>query len=159
MKQYFLTLITVVFFTAVLTALFGRKKGGIVRLICGVLIFLTAIAPIAKLDTNAIAKAISNLQLQEIKPLTEPLQKNRELVSAIISERTTAYIWDKATQLGFTPQSVEVQTADEEPPYPISVRIAGDFTPPQKQTLSALIATELAIPAASQEWIWKTSEN
>ena len=77
---------------------------------------------------------------------------NREAFSAIIKSKTEAYIWDKAQELGL---SVSVDVAIEEDgsyPYPAAVRITGQFTELQRQSLTRYIEENLAIGKEQQTW-------
>ena len=87
---------------------------------------------------------------QETEEMTQQYREEQTAaLSAIIAEKTAAYIWDKAEELGLS-CTVEVTVAAGENgiPLPDTVIITGPYDP----GLSALIEKEVGIPAGKQIW-------
>jgi len=130
-------------------------KGGVRRvagLSCGLLLSLAALGPFVRLDGDTLAQAISRYRMQAEEQRTGVEVRNRELVSAIIKEKTETYILDKAADMGLTLE-VEVTMEDrDQSPYPQAVRLTGHATAEQKAVLSAYLEDNFAIPADRQEW-------
>ena len=71
-------------------------------------------------------------------------------LSAIIAEKTSAYIWDKADRLGLScTVEVTVSAGEDGIPLPDTVTITGAY----HACLSALIEEEVGIPAGKQIWL------
>lgn len=72
----------------------------------------------------------------------------------VIEETAGAYILDKAAELGLScTVSVECRTDETGCPLPAAVFIRGAAPGPARESLSAVIARELGIPAAEQYFI------
>ena len=153
MKGYLFSLTAAALLSALVLALV--PEGSVrrtVQLGCGLLLALTALSPLLKLDYDAIAKQIAEIRLDTETVRTGVEVQNRELQARIISEQAAAYIWDKAQELGL---SVSVDVAIEEDgayPYPAAVQISGQFTEMQRQNLARYIEENLAIGKEQQTW-------
>ena len=100
---------------------------------------LLALTPLAKLDYDSLAEAISRLELEKEEARTGIEIQNQELVASIISGRVQTYILDKASSLGMQ-ISVELEMETRAAtPYPSGVTIRGAATPTQKQQLQAYL--------------------
>ena len=108
----------------------GAKGQAMVRLTAGLLLTLAILRPIAALRWEAPAEG--------------------GLLAAVIEEKTAAYIWDKANELGLSCE-VHVTTAAGESgiPLPDAVTITGSYSP----ALAACIEKEVGIPAGKQNWL------
>ena len=83
--------------------------------------------------------------------MAETYRKNQqEALSAIIAEKTEAYIWDKANQLGLD-CTVSVAAAPGEGgiPLPESVTVRGRYS----GELARWLEEEVGIPAEKQIWL------
>ena len=153
MKGYLFSLTAAALLSALVLALV--PEGSVrrtVQLGCGLLLALTALSPLLKLDYDAIAKQIAEIRLDTETVRTGVEVQNRELQARIISEQAAAYIWDKAQELGL---SVSVDVSIEEDgayPYPAAVQILGQFTEMQRQNLARYIEENLAIGKEQQTW-------
>ena len=126
----------------------GAKGQAMVRLTAGLLLTLAILRPIASLRWEAPAE--SGL-LERTEDQAADYRKNQqEALAAIRAEKTGAYIWDKANQLGLACQ-VTVATAAGESgiPLPDTVTILGPYSP----ALAACIEKEVGIPAGKQNWL------
>ena len=100
MKGYLFSLTAAALLSALVLALV--PEGSVrrtVQLGCGLLLALTALSPLLKLDYDAIAKQIAEIRLDTETARTGVEVQNRELQARIISEQAAAYIWDKADSL------------------------------------------------------------
>lgn len=131
----------------------GREQA-MVRLVGGLLLALAILRPLAGGRWEGLELEIGPLELQG-EELAETYRKNQqEALSAIIAEKTKAYIWDKANQLGLACQ-VTVATAAGESgiPLPDTVTILGPYSP----ALAACIEEEVGLPAEKQIWLEETT--
>ena len=121
----------------------GREQA-MVRLVGGLLLALAILRPLG------LELEIGPLELQG-EELAETYRKNQqEALSAIIAEKTKAYIWDKANQLGLD-CTVSVAAAPGEGgiPLPESVTVRGRYS----GELARWLEEEVGIPAEKQIWL------
>ena len=121
-------------------------------LLSALLLALTALSPLLKLDYDAIAKQIAEIRLDTETVRTGVEVQNRELQARIISEQAAAYIWDKADEMGVALE-VEVETRDlGSGPYPWRATLTGACGGEKRTALTRYIEENLAIPGARQVW-------
>ena len=153
MKGYLFSLTAAALLSALVLALV--PEGSVrrtVQLGCGLLLALTALSPLLKLDYDAIAKQIAEIQLDTETARTGVEVQNRELQARIISEQAAAYIWDKADEMGVALE-VEVETRDlGSGPYPWRATLTGTCGGEKRTALTQYIEENLAIPEARQVW-------
>ena len=127
--------------------------GRAVRLGAGLLVLVTAFAPIASLDPVAATQDFVRHGYAD--PLTtESFGKTvNELMSTLITEQAEAYILDKAQELGLTLTAEVTARVEDTYPVPDSVKLSGSPTAAQKAALTEIIAAELKIPEERQEWL------
>ena len=126
----------------------------VAAMLCGLLMLLLALTPLAELDYDSLAEAISRLELEKEEARTGIEIQNQELVASIISGRVQTYILDKADETGIELAEVTV-TAEWSTDgywYPHEVRIASGADENQRAKLSDCIQTQLGISAENQDW-------
>ena len=152
-RGYLLRLTAGAFLSAGLLALIPKgtpKKAAAV--LCGLVMLLLALTPLAQLDDDALSEAISRLELEKEEARTGIEIRNQELVARIISGRVQAYILDKAAALGLNVTvELEMETRADTP-YPKAVTIRGEAAPAQKQQLQQYLEQTFAIPVQRQVW-------
>ena len=127
-----------------------------VRLVSGLLLALALLRPLAGLGWEGLELDAS--PLEEGREAAEEYRKNQtEAFSAIIEEKTEAYICDKAEQLGLEcAVEVTAEPGGGGVPLPGTVVIRGAYS----EALARSIAEEVGIPAEQQIWLeeveWKT---
>lgn len=127
----------------------GREQAA-VRLVSGLLLALAILQPLAGL--TGAGRALENMDwMPEAGEQTELYRKNQqEALSAIIEEKTQAYIWDKANRLGLAcTVTVEAAAGESGVPLPSGVTIRG----PYSRELARCIEEEVGIPAENQIWL------
>ena len=127
-----------------------QKIAGIVG---GLLMILTVISPLMKIDDASIAGAISKFSLE-----TDSVQRgieigSRQLLCEVISEKCETYILDKANRMGMTIEVDIVLQEDAEYPYPTGVTLRGTWSAQEQKILRSYISDGLGIPAQRQEWL------
>ena len=141
-------------FCAVLVQLLPEKSriSTIFRMLCGIVMVFAVVAPIRDLSLADIADDLSGIQSakQDYIQLGEDL--SREAVSAIIKERTEAYILDKAASLSGE-ITVDIGLSEDALPIPVSVTIHGNLSPYSRSALSTILVQELGIAKEQQTWI------
>lgn len=81
-------------------------------------------------------------------------EENYRLMRVIIEERSSAYISDKAKNIGIEDITVTVltQKGDDGYPYPQEVSIEARCTQAQKTALTDYIESEFGVPKSKQHW-------
>ena len=138
--------------SAVLTVI---PKGNVRRTacyVCGLLLLLATLRPLAHFDAESVSCALARVQMEQEAAVTGVEVKNRELVLRIISEKTSAYILDKAESLGLS-LSVSVQAEDDGGgPRLASVFLTGSAEESAKNRLTEYIEDTFGIPKERQIW-------
>lgn len=127
----------------------GREQA-VVRLVGGLLMALAILRPLAGGAWEGLDLETEGIKLRG-EELAGTYRKNQqETLSAIIAEKTEAYIWDKANQLGLD-CTVSVSTAPGESgvPLPESAVIHGTYS----GELARCMEEEVGIPAEKQIWL------
>ena len=152
----------------VLTALAGGlarqlapqgKEQSMVRLVSGLLLALAILRPLAGNGWDGLELPAGNFSLQS-REQAEIYRKNQqETLSAIIAEKTEAYILDKANRLGLDCRvHVTVSAGESGIPLPRSVTVLGAYSP----ALAECMEEEVGIPAQHQIWledkVWQTTK-
>ena len=153
-RGYLLRLTAGAFLSAGLLALIPKgtsKKAAAV--LCGLVMLLLALTPLAQLDYDALSEAISRLELEKEEARTGIEIRNQELVARIISGRVQAYILDKAAQCGVSLADAQVtlQWSTDGYWYPYSVRLVTSGAA-ENSRLAQTVEADLGIPRTRQEW-------
>ena len=111
MKQWLLGIVLTAFAGGLARQLApsGREQA-MVRLVGGLLLTLAILRPLAGLDWEGPALEAGSFQSRTAEQAEIYRKNQQEALAAIIAEKTGAYIWDKANQLGLACQ-VTVATA------------------------------------------------
>jgi len=117
-----------------------------------VLLILTIFSPFVKVDSREMAGILSRYRMQIEEIRTGIPVQNRELIASLIKEKTEAYIWDKAAQLGMQAEITVSLQKEAMYPTPNHVKISGQFTVQQQGQLSRFIEENLGIPPEEQQW-------
>ena len=120
-----------------------------VRLVSGLLLALAILRPLASRDwADLELPAVPAFRAGEQAAVYRKNQQ--DMLSAIIAEKTEAYIWDKANRLGL-PCTATVTTAAGESgiPLPDAAVIRG----PYSEELARCIEEEVGIPAEKLIWL------
>jgi len=136
---------------AILPRLTGSTGKQILRLICGVFLTVTVVAPVLNVDLEPVLESLFPQQSRE-KVTVQGQVQARDAMAAIIKSETEAYILDKARLLGME-LSVHVLLGEEEIPVPEGTVLEGVATQEQKTKLSEILTKDLGIPKEAQQWI------
>lgn len=125
------------------------KEQAMVRLAGGLLLALAILRPLAGGSWEGLEVETGGLTLRG-EELAGAYRKNQQdAFSAIIAEKTEAYIWDKANRLGLVcTVSVAAAPGESGIPLPESVVIRG----PYSGELARWLEEEVGIPAEKQIW-------
>ena len=128
-----------------------------VRLVSGLLLALAILRPLAGGGWEGLELAAGSFNLQSEAQAERYRKNQQEALSAIIAEKTEAYILDKANRLGLDcTVQVTVAAGESGIPLPVSAAIRGAYSP----ALAECMEEEVGIPAQEQIWledeIWQT---
>lgn len=122
----------------------------ICRTVGGVVLLLAAISPVVKLEEAELSQITQRYHIDAQEFGSELEKKNDFLYESIIAENASAYILDKAQELGMTCQvSVTVGWEDGTPRL-AAATVKGTWTVEQKNELSQILESDLGIPASLQ---------
>ena len=127
------------------------KKIG--KLTCGLLMLIAILRPVVSLDYSVMSGMLADYRLAASGYGAALEVENQRLIKDIIEEETSAYIQNKAAEVGAS-CTVEVTCKNDDAGnlYPDSVCITGELTNEQTDTLRRLIESDLAIPAQNQQY-------
>jgi len=151
--RYIFTILAGAFASSVISIVLDNKSPvmSMVRMICGLLLTITALSPLLDIQIPDLTKYYSHISTDS-KFITETgIDIARSEQMAIISEQTSAYILEKAKMLNLD-LTAQVVCSDDAIPIPESVYITGAAAPFAKTQLSAYIAAHLGIPEERQIW-------
>ncbi len=151
--QYLLKLTAAALICGMITAFFGKKGtfGAVIQLLAGMFLTLSILSPWVQLRLDELSGWTAGMSAGA-EALGQTGQNTaREAMVKRITEKTAAYILDKASALD-ADLAVEVLLDDSAIPVPCGVRIQGNVSPYAKKVLSNLLETELGI--APEEQIW-----
>lgn len=127
------------------------KKLG--KLTGGLMIMLSILQPLISLDYGVMSEILVDYRIQSEAYSAGVETKNVQLIKNIIEEKTSAYIQDKAAELGIVCKAdVTCLAREEETPYPTSVVVYGELEESQIQTLRKIIEGDLAIAVEDQHY-------
>lgn len=133
------------------------KESAAVRLVGGLLLVLAVLRPLGTLNWEDALLPVGQFTVQSQLTAEDYEENYLEDLSAVIAEKTAAYIWDKASALGGDYRiTVAVSAGENGIPLPRSVTIAG----PYSRCLSQWMETELGLDVGKQYWMeegeWNT---
>lgn len=128
----------------------GRRKW--IRMISGLIMTITVLAPLSDL-LGADLPVVDPELIQAGESLrTEGEAISRNAMADIIIRNTQAYILDKANEQGAS-LSAEVTVSDDTIPVPEAVTLRGTISPYSKLRLEGIIETELGITKENIRWM------
>lgn len=139
--------------SGIVSRLLGSKGmiGSVIKLITGIFMMLTVVAPLVNVRLDPWMDALDNFKNDGQYAASEGENQAKKAMAEIITERTQAYILDKAESLG-ADIAVEVTVSDAMPPVPCGAQISGKVSPYAKRVLSEYMRSELGISTEAQTW-------
>ena len=152
-RTYLLAIFAAAVICAIVTKLVGEKGtlGALTKLIAGVFLVFTLIRPLASVDLSGVTQWAQGYDDEATRAVEEGQAQTRKALAKLISQRTQAYILDKAQALN-TALEVEVTLSDDEIPVPVKVKLSGKVSPYVKGRLQQIITENLGIEKENQIW-------
>lgn len=150
-KTYLLTVTAGALVCALVQEVAGGKgtAGKVLSLCCGVFLLLCAFSPLLHLEVPESIDIWGDYKAQANGIVDRTSLAVREQTSMVITQRTEAYILDKAQGMG---ADVRVQVELGEDGVPCFVRLQGQVTPFIRKKLAWVIESDLGIPVGQQRW-------
>ncbi len=127
----------------------GREQA-MVRLAGGLLLTLAILRPLAGMDWQGPALEAGSFRVRTEEQAEIYRKNQQQALSAIIEEKTEAYILDKAKQLGLDCR-VDVTTAAGESGIPLPDRVV--IGGPYHRELAVCVEEEVGVPAEKTIWL------
>lgn len=124
----------------------------LLRLMGGLFLIFTVLAPIAELDFDAITDGPWEYSVKGNSFAEQGRQLSEERMYEIIKTRCEAYILDKAMSYQ-TPMHVEITLSQDETPVPVAVYLKGSITPYAKNAIQNWLQHDMGIPKENQIWV------
>lgn len=151
--QYFLSLTAAAVLCGIINGMMPGNGAAqkLIKLLSGLLLTLTALQPVSRLDLPQFLKEW-NFELSQGEYAAEDGEIiARDAMAKIIKDNCEAYILDKAAELGLS-ITVQMSLNRDDIPKPVSVEIIGTVSPYGKLKLQQIIANDLGIPKEAQTW-------
>ena len=154
MREYILSVIAAALISAIVACLVSGNTiaGKMMRLLCGILMVVTVITPLARISFHSVSDFLSDINFDADTYVSEGERIADNEINAIIKNQSEAYILDKATRMGLE-IAVEVELDDSDNSIPCQVTITGTISPYAKGVLSEYITDYLGIPKECQQWM------
>ena len=151
--RYIFSVATAAILFSIIQTMLESKHGSaiLVRLIGGIFLTFTVIAPISELDFHSIFEMHLEFASSGSAIAENGISITENHFREIIKDECESYILDKAMSYQ-SPMDVEVILSQEDMPVPSAVTLKGNVSPYIKSVLSAWIQEEMGIPRENQQW-------
>ena len=153
MRQYLLSIVGAAIICSIAKNISNEKtlSGAMLRLVAGIIMTVTVLAPVVNLDLNDLPLMTTNFMDEASAIAAEGEEMAASARNAIISDRAEAYILDKAAAFG---AALEVEvTISDGTMMPQGARIKGAISPYAKLQLQRIMEQDLQIAKENQQWI------
>ena len=152
-STYLLQITAAGILSGIVNKLLGSKGmiGSVIKLMTGVFMMLAVVSPLVDIRLDLLKDGYEDIRIHGQYAASEGEDQAKKAMAEIITERTQAYILDKAESLG-ADIAVEVTVSDAMPPVPCGARISGKVSPYAKRVLSEYMKSELGISMEAQIW-------
>ena len=152
-RKYLLSVIAATIISGMITGLLGKKGtySSVVKLLCGIFVAITVVAPLTKIQFSDYDLNIAKLQSEADKIIETADADRRNETAERIKEQTETYILKKASELNLA-ITVDVLIDTYDTLLPQSINITGAASPSAKGELQEIIANDLGISKENQTW-------
>lgn len=154
-RSWLLAVITVSLLCAVADALMPSgavKRVG--RLVCGLVLIGAILSPLAALDLEGSRLWLEDYLISVQDREAELEETVNGQTKVIIEQKLSAYIVDKAAELGLTCRArVECSLSEDGLYLPVRTEVAGSMTADVQGRLIWIIESDLGVPARSQIYV------
>ena len=152
-RQYLISIICACVIVAMIRLFLNDKKhlSGIIKLISGVFIIFTVIAPVVRVEFQDFQDFYRGISEDAQAVAREGELMSQQSVQAIIKQQLEAYILDKASSLNLN-VDIDLTLTDATLATPEKITISGNTSPYGKKMLQAFLVEEMGIPEEMQQW-------
>lgn len=129
----------------------NRTYSSVIRLLVGVFLSVTIVAPLAKIKFHEVSMQLNSISDSGREYVTKGCAISHSATADIISEQVAEYVLNKAEELGIS-VDVSVIMSNENELKPQSIHIRGTTTPYAKAKLENILENELEIAEENQIW-------
>ena len=153
MNEYVLRIVAAGIICAVARSFLDKRTaiGRIARLICGILMAVTVIAPLGSITFSGISDFWEDLSEDANQYVLEGTSLAEKEKAEIIKPQIEAYIVDEANRMGLQ-IAVEVELDGHNGNIPCGVVISGNVSPYGQTQLESYIVDTLGIAKENQIW-------
>lgn len=151
--KYILSVTAAAILYSIFQSLLDKKSSAaiILRLIGGLFLTFTVLAPITEIDFDAIIDAPWDYTVKGNSFAEQGKQITEDRIGEIIKTRCKAYILDKAMSYQ-SPMQVEITLSQDETPVPVAVYLQGSISPYAKNAIQNWLQSDMGIPKENQVW-------
>lgn len=152
-RSYVIGIVCAAVVCAITTNICSSKgaNAAIIRLLAGIFMAVTVVAPLSKLKINQIVSSLDNITVFAQQSAQYGSSEAEREISKVIQQQTQAYVVEKAASYG-AELSAEVTVSDCAPHLPQEIRITGTIAPYAREQLRRIIRDDLGIPEEHQFW-------
>lgn len=156
-SAYIISVIAVCLCCAIVQKLVGQGSTNavVIKYLCGITIAIAAITPVLKINISGVSDYLDRIQFESSAYANTATDAANNELRTVISEKTKAYILEKASNYDCDILHVDVFVSADSIPVPDGVTIAGTYSPYIKNQISGLIASNLGISKENQQWIYQ----
>ena len=151
--KYILSVTSAAILYSILQSLLDKKRSAFIllRLLGGLFLAVTVLAPIAEFDFDMIFDIPWDYTVIGSSFAEQGRQITEDRFSELIKTRCEAYILDKAMSYQ-TPMQVEITLSQDENPVPVAVYLQGNISPYAKKEMQDWLQRDMGIPKENQVW-------
>lgn len=151
LRQYIISVVAAAMLCGAIRGLLKKgMAGNILRLVCGMFLAYTVLAPVSGLKLEGLTEELLPTQWEAAQAAQIGEDAAREAMAQSIKEQTRTYILEKAQALGVT---LEVEVTLDQENIPREVTLWGNLSPNERRRLQSTIALDLGIPKENQQWM------
>lgn len=152
-KNYLISVIGAALISGIASSVVGKKGvvGSLIKLITGLFLMITVIAPWTKLRIKDLSAFYSDFSVEASHITAEGEAIANQEIASIIKSQVEAYILDKASALNLNLE-VEVKMSATQPPIPESITLKGTVSPYAKHYLEDILCNDIGI--AKENLLW-----
>lgn len=151
-QQYIISVIITALVCAVISGFLQNSAAkGLMKMICGLALTLTVIAPLRNVELSFLSTFESTISDAADLAAEQGSEMGHEALKRIIKQEAEAYIQDKAAELR-AEATAEIFLSDDDPPLPERAVISGTVSPYVKQQLQEILQSQLGLEKERLEW-------
>ena len=152
-REYILGIVAAAILCALVLNLAKGKSANtaVIRTICGIIMTITVISPLARFKLQNISLPDLDAFLDGSTYANNGYGTSINQIKEVIKQRSEAYVLEKANTFDCD-LKVNITVSDDNPPRPASITLSGNASPVTKQKLKSIIEKDLGIPMECQLW-------